>query len=293
MKGNKQAESAGLSGTKETFSILVVYDDRDVVNLISSHLKNQGYFVSGADDGVSAVDIFVAMGGFDLVVSRRNLPDVDEEALRRMISDLYPTTKFLFFEKIQSFKGATSDFLRLQMIDLTISGQEFLELAEQVLTGSRSSLRRKDTEREQIKRCLFNVITLFSTYLEQYEFVSGGKGKFMKDLVVSVAHQMGLPADTVDEIAFASLVFDIGMVKVSPKVKLKPADLTDGELAQIKAHCFYGAEIVEKIKFPWNIAPIVLHHHERYDGKGYPRGLKGREIPIGSRIISVAWEDFF
>ena len=61
-------------------------------------------------------------------------------------------------------------------------------------------------------------------------------------------HQMGLPADMVDEIAFSSLVYDIGMVKVSPKVKLKPSNLTEGELAQIKSHCFYGAEIVEKIK---------------------------------------------
>src|SRR5207247_1735262 len=77
-------------------------------------------------------------------------------------------------------------------------------------------------------------------------------------------------------------------LKVRPDVKLKPTPLTADEMAQIREHPRHSAELAEGLQLPWDLKRYILHHHERYDGKGYPEGLAGRAIPIGARIIAVA-----
>jgi diguanylate cyclase (GGDEF)-like protein/putative nucleotidyltransferase with HDIG domain len=85
----------------------------------------------------------------------------------------------------------------------------------------------------------------------------------------------------------AALLHDIGKLAIPEHILSKPGKLTDEEFAKMKTHTVVGAEILESIGFPYPVVPIVRHHHEKWDGSGYPDGLKGREIPIGARILSV------
>jgi putative nucleotidyltransferase with HDIG domain len=115
-----------------------------------------------------------------------------------------------------------------------------------------------------------------------------GHSRRVTDLSVGLAMQMSLAKTEVDTIRHASLLHDVGKIGISEQILLKPGRLTDEEFETIKSHPHIGAGILNSIEFLKNVCEIIKHHHERYDGRGYPDGLAGSEIPLGSRIICVA-----
>ena len=105
---------------------------------------------------------------------------------------------------------------------------------------------------------------------------------------VAIAKQLGLDGDDLEAINTGALLHDIGKLGVPEYVLLKPGRLTEEEYAKIKQHPEIGAAILDPVEFPWPVLPVVKHHHERWDGKGYPDGLAGENIPRSARILSVA-----
>jgi len=104
----------------------------------------------------------------------------------------------------------------------------------------------------------------------------------------AIAKRLGLPDDEIEHIKQGCILHDLGKVGVNENILAKKGKLTEAEFAEIKKHPQTGANILRPIKFMHDVIPLVLYHHERWDGKGYPVGLKGEDIPIGARIISVA-----
>ena len=107
----------------------------------------------------------------------------------------------------------------------------------------------------------------------------------------SVARALGMSDNDVQGVKTAALLHDIGKLAVPEHILSKPGPLTPEEFQKIRAHPKVGADIVSSVPFPYPVAPLILSHHERWDGKGYPTGLKGEEIPLGARILSVV--DYF
>jgi diguanylate cyclase (GGDEF)-like protein/putative nucleotidyltransferase with HDIG domain len=107
----------------------------------------------------------------------------------------------------------------------------------------------------------------------------------------SVAKAMGMSDNDVQGVKTAALLHDIGKLAVPEHILSKPGPLTPEEFQKIRAHPKVGADIVSSVPFPYPVAPLILSHHERWDGKGYPSGLRGEEIPLGARILSVV--DYF
>lgn len=103
----------------------------------------------------------------------------------------------------------------------------------------------------------------------------------------AIAREMGLPDSELKALHAAALLHDIGKLAVPEYIISKPGRLTEEEFERMKIHTLVGAEILERVQFPYPVAPIVRSHHERWNGAGYPDGLKGEEIPIGARILSV------
>ena len=106
-----------------------------------------------------------------------------------------------------------------------------------------------------------------------------------------LARALGMPEAEIQGVKTAALLHDIGKLAVPEHILSKPGPLTQEEFQKIRIHPQVGAEIISGVPFPYPVAPLILSHHERWDGKGYPGGLKGDEIPLGARILSVV--DYF
>jgi putative nucleotidyltransferase with HDIG domain len=105
---------------------------------------------------------------------------------------------------------------------------------------------------------------------------------------IAIARKMGLSKEEISVIARGAFLHDIGKMAIPDGILLKSGKLTDDEMAIMREHCYRGYKIISRIPFLAEAAEIVYSHHEHYDGLGYPRGLRGGEIPLGARLVAVA-----
>lgn len=141
---------------------------------------------------------------------------------------------------------------------------------------------------ERLRDDYARTIAALSAALDAGERRDSGHSARVMDYAMAIGEQMGLRAADVELLRFAGLLHDIGKVGVSEEILLKPSKLTDDEMARARAHAQLGATLVEQVDFLNAIAPIILHHHERWDGQGYPMRLVGDQSPLLARILAVA-----
>jgi HD-GYP domain-containing protein (c-di-GMP phosphodiesterase class II) len=117
---------------------------------------------------------------------------------------------------------------------------------------------------------------------------TAGHQHHVADLAVALGRELGLDADVVAGIGVGASIHDIGKLAIPGEILSKPRRLSAHEFALVQEHSQAGHDIVSGIEFPWPVAQMILQHHERLDGSGYPAGLRGEQILIGARIIAVA-----
>ncbi|MEW6171346.1 MAG: HD domain-containing phosphohydrolase, partial [Candidatus Omnitrophota bacterium] len=131
-------------------------------------------------------------------------------------------------------------------------------------------------------------IFAFAKTIELKDHYTGEHVEKTVQYTTEIARVLGLSKDEVERIRQAAMVHDLGKIGISEKILLKKAKLTKKEFEVIKKHPQIGVDIIRPIQFLHDIIPLIFYHHERWDGKGYPSGLKGEEIPFGARIIALA-----
>ncbi len=141
---------------------------------------------------------------------------------------------------------------------------------------------------EILRKSLEESIQAIVNTVEMRDPYTAGHQKRVAQLAVAIASDLGLAEDAIHGIQLAATVHDLGKIRVPAEILARPSKLTDVEFMLIKAHPQAGYDIVKGIEFPWPIADMVLQHHERLDGSGYPQGLKGDQILLGARIMAVA-----
>jgi PAS domain S-box-containing protein len=146
--------------------------------------------------------------------------------------------------------------------------------------------RLKNTDR--ITRSLEQTIQAVATTLEMRDPYTAGHQRRVADLAAAIAKKLNLSEDEVHGIRLAGMVHDLGKIRIPAEILTKPGRLTPLEFDFIKTHSQVGYDILKDVAFPWPIADMVLQHHEKLDGSGYPQGLAGDAILLGARIIAVA-----
>ncbi len=163
-----------------------------------------------------------------------------------------------------------------------------------IMGVTRDITERKDTEEklhqtlERLKRAVGTTIQVLVSAVESRDPYTAGHQKRVADLARTIATEIGLPSDKIEGIRMAGSVHDIGKLSIPAEILSKPTNLTNIEFSLIKEHAKGGYEMLKDVESPWPLAEIVYQHHERMNGSGYPRKLKGNDIIIEARIIAVA-----
>jgi PAS domain S-box-containing protein/putative nucleotidyltransferase with HDIG domain len=145
-----------------------------------------------------------------------------------------------------------------------------------------------DDSFKRLRAALGATIQAVAVTVETRDPYTAGHQKKVADLSRAIAAEMGLDSNQTDGIRMAGIIHDLGKMGIPAEILSKPTRLTEIEYRLIKTHPMAGYDILKDVEFPWPIADIVLQHHERYNGSGYPAGLKGDEILLEARIIAVA-----
>ncbi len=141
---------------------------------------------------------------------------------------------------------------------------------------------------EKLQRTMEATINTISKIIEARDPYTAGHQNTVSQLAVAIAQEMKLSKDKIEGIQITSLVHDIGKINIPAEILSKPSKLNEMEFSLIKNHPKVGYDILRKIDFSWPVAKIVLQHHEKIDGSGYPQGLKGKKILLEAKIIGVA-----
>ncbi len=141
---------------------------------------------------------------------------------------------------------------------------------------------------DKLRRSYFSIVQVISEMVDARERYTRGHSERVSYYATLMARQMHVPTELVEAITIAGLLHDIGKIGISEKILLKPGKLDADEFKKIKEHPTIGEHILESVEIPWDILGMVRHHHEFFDGQGYPDGLAGESIPLGARILAVA-----
>ncbi len=141
---------------------------------------------------------------------------------------------------------------------------------------------------DSLQKAFGTTIQVMVSAIEMRDPYTAGHQKKSADVAVDIAMEMGLAQEKIDGIRMAGIIHDIGKLSIPAEILSKPTKLTEVEFSLIKEHARSGYEMLKDVESPWPLAEIVYQHHERLNGTGYPRNLKGDEILMESRILAVA-----
>jgi response regulator RpfG family c-di-GMP phosphodiesterase len=287
--------------------ILVVDDEETIREIVSSMLGGAHFQTRQAASGVEALSILESGDEFDLVLSDLMMAEMDGIALLERAKERYPDVPFVMVTAVHDISVALQA-IRNGAYDYLLKPFE----REQLLATVRRALENRRLKREndayrtnlealvaartqQWKTALSNLeksydITLaaLGDALDLKDKETEGHSRRVTAYTIAIARKMGLSKEEIQVIARGSFLHDFGKIAIPDDILLKPGKLTDDEMAKMKEHCWLGYKIVSRIPFLAEAAEIVYAHQERYDGTGYPRQLRGEEIPLGARMFSIA-----
>lgn len=160
---------------------------------------------------------------------------------------------------------------------------------EKHLIGEINDLKRKlKRAGKKLDVALLEFIYAFSKAIEARDYYTGKHAEKMIDIVRRIGLELGLAKKDIANLEHAAVLHDLGKIGIDDKILRKKGRLTKKEYREIKKHPRIGADIIRSIHFLKDVVPLILYHHERYDGKGYASGLKGKNIPIGARVLAIA-----
>ncbi len=265
--------------------ILVVEDDEMLSEGLRDWLQFVGYRVQLACNGREALerldnahpDIIISdivmpeMNGYQLLETVRSRPQLN-------------TIPFLFL----TGRAQKSEVL----IGKGLGVDDYITKPwgpEELLTAIRVKLKRtKDIAFTQLQRAYKDSLTVLANAIEARDAYTRGHVERVSSYSVMIAREMEMDDDEVDAVELGAILHDIGKIAVHESILTKPGELTPEEMSEMRKHPEIGVFMIKDIPYLVPATPIIKYHHERYDGKGYPEGLAGEDIPLHARIMAIA-----
>jgi response regulator RpfG family c-di-GMP phosphodiesterase len=295
-----------MSGNDDRGPILIVDDDQDVREMLREAFRARGYRCRIAANGREALEVLQAdpplltvtdmkmpfMDGLELIECARG---VDADAVVVVLTGAGDVRT-----AVASLTGGAFDYI-LKPVDPDVvlrAARRGLEHRQSRLEGraERALLARRvaETAREleaaarQLEDTRRSTLEALGSAIESRDVGTQAHSRRVRGYSLALARAHGVPEDQLRDLEHGVLLHDIGKIGIPDAILLKPGPLTPAEWAIMRRHPEIGRQMIEKVPFLRGAVPIVYHHHERWDGTGYPMALRGEAIPLGARIFAAA-----
>ncbi|MGH9599572.1 MAG: HD domain-containing phosphohydrolase [Terracidiphilus sp.] len=303
---SEQDSSGGVTDPLSAARVLVVDDEGPVRSMIGSTLERQGFDVELASSGREALEM-LELNNFDLVLTDIVMQDVNGIALLERIHTQHPNLPVVMVTAIHDISVAIDSMRRgaydyllkpfehehlmdtvqraLDHRQILEESQNYQQSLEQMVRARTEMLRHA---MEDLEHSYDVTLEALGDALDLKDSETEGHSKRVTAYTIALARAMGISPAEIKVIARGAFLHDIGKMAIPDEILRKPGKLTPEEQEVMREHCARGYQMLRKIPFLSDAAEIVFSHQEHYDGSGYPGGLRGREIPIGARIFTIA-----
>ncbi len=286
--------------------ILIVDDERTICDTFARKLNKAGYSCVTAENGRDALHQFYR-DDFSLVISDVKMPVMDGMELLRTVKSVSPKTMVIVATAypdvgmaVEAMRLGAYDFIVkpvvLSLLLFTVrKALENRKLREE-LENYHKNLEKLVDERtaelleahRSLKRANLESVKVLIEAIDAKDTYTRGHSDRVRILSLEIAKKLGFTAQKQEDLEYGALLHDIGKIGIKDGILQKKTTLSSEEYRQIQEHSLIGVKILDNIEFFKGKLPMIRHHHERYDGKGYPDGLAGEEIPLESRIIAIS-----
>jgi putative nucleotidyltransferase with HDIG domain len=287
--------------------ILVVDDEEAIREIVSSMLTFAGYSCLQAASGMEALAVLNSGEEFELMLSDLMMAELDGIGLLERTKEKFPDMPVVMVTAVHDISVALAA-LRNGAYDYLLKPFErdqLLATVGRALENRRLKMENRtyqtnleslvEARTDQLQTAMANLERSYDITLEALgdaldlkDKETEGHSRRVTAFTIAIARAMGLAGDQIRIIARGAFLHDIGKMAIPDDILRKPGKLTSEQTAVMREHCYKGYQIVKKIPFLQDACDIIYSHQERFDGTGYPRGLKGKEIPLGARIFAVA-----
>jgi response regulator RpfG family c-di-GMP phosphodiesterase len=286
--------------------VLVVDDEPGICQLMNEALFREGYQCRSCSTGEEALDL-LRRESFDVIIADLYMPGITGMSFLEEGRRVRPESAFLMATGecdarvgVQAMKKGAVDYLvkpfaMSSLIASVRQAQESsykpyapasdLEHFKSLAVNRKARLRKA---LEKIDRAYEETIVTLGAVLDIRDNETAGHAHRVCHYTMEMARAMGVPQRCMKDLIRGAFLHDIGKIGIPDEILLKPGKLTPDEMAIMKTHVMIGYDLLKNIEYLSGALKLVLAHHERFDGKGYPRGLKGKGIPLEARIFSVA-----
>ena len=282
--------------TKEKYKIIGVDDEEGIIESLSVFLKKTEYEFVGVTDPVEAIEM-IKEEHFDLMLLDYMMTPLhgDEvvEEVRKFNKEIY----ILLLTGHKDLVPPLETIKRLDIQGYCEKSDKFDQLLLLIESGIKSIKQMYEIKRineelaesnEKLEQAYLDMIQTLRYTVEAKDPYTRGHSDRVSEYSVLIGEKVGLSEEELKTLRIGGLFHDIGKIGIPDKILLKTDKLTDDEYSEIKNHPSIGAHILGEATIFKDIVPIVKHHHEKFDGRGYPSGLKGEEIPYMARIAAIA-----
>jgi putative nucleotidyltransferase with HDIG domain len=287
--------------------ILVVDDEEAIREIVCAILAAAGYTWKQASSGMEALALLDSGEKFELMLSDLMMADLDGIGLLERTKERFPDMPVVMVTAVHdisvalaAIRNGAHDYLlkpfeREQLLNTVGRALEHRRLKAEnrnYQTNLESLVKARtdqlQTAMAELKRSYDITLEALGDALDLKDAETQGHSRRVTAFTILIARTMGVPAEQIDVIARGAFLHDIGKMAIPDHILLKPGKLDEHEKLIMREHCYRGYQMLKKIPFLVDACEIVYSHQEHFDGSGYPRKLKGKEIPLGARIFSVA-----